>query len=85
MQAVHTESEGYDRRSLLLPGAQEAMALQLARMTNTPLIVVLVHGGPLDVQVLEESERVGAILTSWFPGQVALSLKPLTAASILIL
>jgi hypothetical protein len=73
MQAVHTEGEGYDRGSLRLPGVQEVMALQLARMTNTPLIVVLIHGGPLDVQALQESERVDAILTAWFPGQVRLS------------
>lgn len=70
MQAVHTEGEGYDRRSLRLPGVQEVEAMQLARMTNTPLIVVLIHGGPLDVQYLEESDRFDAILTAWFPGQV---------------
>ena len=39
-------------------------------MTGTPVIVVLIHGGPLDVQVLQEAEGVDAILTAWFPGQV---------------
>lgn len=70
MEAVVTEGEGYDRQSLLLPGTQEVLALQLARMTDTPLIVVLVHGGPVDVQELHESSRIGAMLTAWFPGQV---------------
>ena len=70
MQAVHTEAEGYDRLSLRLPGAQEVLAGQLQRKTGTPLVVVLIHGGPLDVQQLEASNRVDAILTAWFPGQV---------------
>ena len=71
MQAVHTEGEGYDRRSLRLPGVQEVEAMQLARMTNTPLVIVLIHGGPVDIQALQESSRFDAILTAWFPGQVA--------------
>ena len=70
MQAVHTEGEGYDRRSLRLPGVQEVEAMQLARMTDTPIVVVLIHGGPLDIQALQESSRFDAILTAWFPGQV---------------
>ena len=41
-----------------------------AKRTSTPLVVVLVHGGPLDVEWLQTSPRVGAILTAWFPGQV---------------
>ena len=39
--------------------------------TTTPIIVVLIHGGPLDVSWFEESDRVDAILTAWFPGQVS--------------
>lgn len=70
MQADRTEGEGYDRLSLRLPGAQEVLAEQLQRMTDTPLVVVLIQGGPLDVQQLEGSDRVDAILTAWFPGQV---------------
>lgn len=70
MQSLHTEGEGYDRSSLRLPGVQEVLALQVARMTDTPVIVVLIHGGPLDVQALQEAEGVDAILTAWFPGQV---------------
>ena len=72
MQAIATESEGYDRHSLKLPGVQEVLIGQLARMTDTPIIVVLIHGGPVDIQVIQESERVDAIMTAWFPGQVSL-------------
>ena len=70
MQAVHTEGEGYDRRSLRLPGVQEVEAMQIARMTDAPIIVVLIHGGPVDIQPLQEHPRFDAILTAWFPGQV---------------
>lgn len=38
-------------------------------LTTKPIIVVLVHGGPLDVSEMEATPRVGAILTLWFPGQ----------------
>lgn len=73
MQAVHTEGEGYDRRTITLPGVQEVLAGQIARMTDTPIIVVLIHGGPVDIQHLQESSRIDAILTAWFPGQVSCS------------
>ena len=46
MHTQHTESEGYDRSSLELPGMQETFVRLLARLTPTPLIVVLVHGAP---------------------------------------
>ena len=47
--------------------------------TDTPIIVVLIHGGPLDVSWLEESPRVDAILSAWHPGQVRLPFVLLTA------
>lgn len=40
--------------------------------TNTPIVVVLIHGGPLDVSWLEKSDRIGAIMSAWYPGQVSL-------------
>lgn len=38
--------------------------------TNATLVVVLLQGGPLDVSWLQQSDRVAAILTAWYPGQV---------------
>ena len=72
MQAIHTEGEGYDRRTIRLPGVQDVLAAEIGRLTDTPIIVVLIHGGPVDVQQLQESHRIDAILTAWFPGQVSL-------------
>ena len=47
--------------------------------TDTPIIVVLIHGGPLDVSWLEESPRIDAILSAWHPGQVSFPLDLLAA------
>jgi len=41
----------------------------LANRTSTPLVVVLIHGGPLDISDMQASPRVGAVLTAWHPGQ----------------
>ena len=50
----------------------------MAKYTEAHIVVLLIHGGPLDVSWLQQSDRVGAVLTSWYPGQV--SRWPLTAA-----
>lgn len=42
----------------------------VAKYTHAHIVVLLIHGGPLDVSWLQQSDRVGAILTSWYPGQV---------------
>ena len=41
----------------------------VAKATTKPLIVVLFHGGPLDVSDMLGSPRVGAILSAGMPGQ----------------
>ena len=38
-------------------------------MTDKPLVVVLMHGGPIDISDMLASPRVGAVLTTWYPGQ----------------
>ncbi len=51
-----------------------AVVLQAAAVnTDTPIIVVLIHGGPLDVSWLQKSDRVDALLSAWHPGQVTTS------------
>ena len=70
LYAPYAENEGYDRTDLRLPGQQMELAKNLARRTDTPLVAILVHGGPVDVSWLQASPRIGAILTAWYPGQV---------------
>ncbi|KAL0032947.1 hypothetical protein WJX77_007980 [Trebouxia sp. C0004] len=66
-----TESEGFDRSHIRLPGSQEEIIKAAAVNTDTLIIVVLVHGGPLDVSWLEKSDRISGILSAWYPGQGA--------------
>lgn len=41
----------------------------LAAAAGKPLVVVLIHGGPLDVSDMLAAPGVGAILSAWVPGQ----------------
>eukprot|EP00884_Botryococcus_braunii_P013666 jgi/Botrbrau1/222/Bobra.0022s0201.1 len=66
-----SESEGWDRDHLKLPHPQMDMVKLVVQQTRTPLVVVLIHGGPVDVQWLHQSDHVAAILTAWYPGQGA--------------
>jgi beta-glucosidase len=61
------ESEGFDRTSLALPGAQD----ELVRRVNeaNPRTVAIVNAGaPV---LLPWADRVPAVLLAWFPGQEA--------------
>jgi phenylacetate-coenzyme A ligase PaaK-like adenylate-forming protein len=67
--------ESLDRKSLLLPGVQEDLIKAIAKRTTTPIVVVLINGGNLDVAWAVNSDRVSAILTAWYPGQVRCQLQ----------
>jgi beta-glucosidase len=61
------ESEGFDRRSLALPGRQDELVARVA--AANPRTVVLVNtGSPV---LLPWADDVAAILLTWFPGQEA--------------
>ena len=66
-----TEKESLDRTHLSLPGVQLDLVKAIARRTNTPMVVVLVNGAALEVEWLLASERVGAVLVTWYGGQMA--------------
>jgi beta-glucosidase len=59
------ESEGFDRRDLALPGAQDELVRRVAA-ANSRTVVVVNAGAPV---VLPWREEVGAILLTWFGGQ----------------
>ncbi|MFJ1756424.1 glycoside hydrolase family 3 C-terminal domain-containing protein [Kitasatospora sp. NPDC088134] len=59
------ESEGFDRSGLELPGGQDALVAAVAA-ANPRTVVVVNAGSPV---LLPWRERVGAVLTCWFPGQ----------------
>lgn len=66
-----TENEGHDREDIGLPGVQEELALSVANASRTPIVVVLINGGTLAIGKLKRSNKVGAILESFLPGQFA--------------
>ena len=61
------ESEGFDRTSLALPGAQDELVRRVNE-ANPRTIAVVNAGAPV---LLPWADRVPAILLTWFPGQEA--------------
>ncbi|SDD23894.1 glycoside hydrolase family 3 protein [Glycomyces harbinensis] len=60
-----TESEGFDRRDLRLPGRQDELVSAVAA-ANPNTVVVVNTGSPVEMPWADE---VAAILLTWFPGQ----------------
>ncbi|GAB3230425.1 glycoside hydrolase family 3 C-terminal domain-containing protein [Glycomyces halotolerans] len=60
-----TESEGWDRSDLRLPGRQDELVTAVAEV-NPNTVVVVNSGSPVEMPWREE---VAAILLTWFPGQ----------------
>jgi beta-glucosidase len=58
------ESEGFDRTSLALPGAQDELVRRVAA-ANPRTVVVVNAGAAVDLPWLDD---VGAVLYTWFPG-----------------
>ncbi len=59
------ESEGFDRRTLALPGRQDELVRAVAA-ANPRTVVVVNSGAPV---LLPWADDVAAVLLSWFPGQ----------------
>jgi len=63
-----TEKEGMDRKTITMPGLQLDLVKALATQTTTPIVVVLINGGPLAIEWLVANPRVEAIVEAWYPG-----------------
>jgi beta-glucosidase len=61
------ESEGFDRTTLALPGAQDELVRRI-NDANPRTIAVVNAGAPV---LLPWADRVPAVLLAWFPGQEA--------------
>ncbi|KOT49163.1 MULTISPECIES: beta-glucosidase family protein [Streptomyces] len=62
-----TESEGFDRTGLALPGRQDELVSRVAA-ANPYTVVVVNSGSPVELPWRDE---VPAVLLGWFPGQEA--------------
>jgi beta-glucosidase-like glycosyl hydrolase len=64
------EGEGLDRYDITLPGVQNYLVEDvLTAAAGKPVVVVLLNGGPLDIDHLKKDSRVHAILEGFYPGQ----------------
>ncbi len=63
--SAETESEGFDRPDLRLPGAQDALVRRVIE-ANPRTAVVLNCGSPVE---LPWADRAAAILMLWYPGE----------------
>ncbi len=61
-----TESEGYDRTTLALPGNQQEL-VEAVMAVNPKTVVVEMNAGPLAVPWIKE--HVPAIVEAWWPGE----------------
>jgi len=62
-----SESEGFDRTTLALPGPQDELVRRVAAV-NPRTIVVVNAGSPVEMLWADD---VAAVLLTWFPGQAA--------------
>ncbi|MGM0531041.1 MAG: glycoside hydrolase family 3 N-terminal domain-containing protein [Bacteroidota bacterium] len=64
-ESAMMSGEAQSRMDINLPGVQEELVLELAKL-NKPLVVVLMNGRPLAIPKVDEA--VPAILEAWLPG-----------------
>jgi len=65
---VAIEKESLDRTDISLPHIQRDLLKALFKRQSTPIIVVLVNGGPVAIDW--EKETLDTILELWYPGEL---------------
>jgi beta-glucosidase len=65
--ASNSEAAG-DKTDLALTGLQQQL-LEAVAALGKPTILVVIAGSPLDLAWAHDSEKVGAILQAWYPGE----------------
>lgn len=66
------EREGFDRRTLTLPGKQQQLILQVANSSaasKKPIVLVIMSGGPLDITFAQNLPQISSILWVGYPGE----------------
>eukprot|EP01048_Picozoa_sp_COSAG05_P013569 COSAG05_NODE_1459_length_4826_cov_2.560609_4_plen_392_part_00 len=64
-----TEAENFDRETLGLVGAQEELLAAVTAVQKN-VVMVLIHGGPIDVESAQENHAVRAIVDAFQPGEL---------------
>ncbi|KAI5076376.1 hypothetical protein GOP47_0008441 [Adiantum capillus-veneris] len=63
------ERESFDRTTLLLPGQQKTIIEHVANSASSPIILVIMSGGPVDISFAQSNPSIGAILWGGYPGE----------------
>ncbi|KAL2551538.1 putative beta-D-xylosidase 7 [Forsythia ovata] len=63
------EREDLDRDELVLPGKQKSLITSIAEAANTPVVLVLLCGGPVDISFAKNDPKIGSILWAGYPGE----------------
>lgn len=66
----HTiEREGIDRKSITLPDIQLTLIKQLEEVAHSPIHIVIMSGGGLDLSYIRDSTQCGSLTWIGYPGQ----------------
>ncbi|KAF8115736.1 hypothetical protein N665_0025s0191 [Sinapis alba] len=63
------EREDHDRVDLFLPGKQQQLVTEVAKVAKGPVVLVIMSGGGLDVTFAKNDEKITSIMWVGFPGQ----------------
>lgn len=63
------EREYRDRDDLLLPGMQQSLIQNVAKVAKNPVVLVLFCGGPVDVTFAKEDPKIGSMVWAGYPGE----------------
>jgi len=63
------EKEELDRIDLTLPGQQEILVDQVTRAAKSPVVLVIISGGPVDVSFAVNNPQISSIIWAGYPGQ----------------
>ncbi|KAH0861247.1 hypothetical protein HID58_089508 [Brassica napus] len=63
------EREDHDRVDLFLPGKQQQLVTEVAKVAKGPVVLVIMSGGGLDVTFAKNDPKITSIMWVGFPGQ----------------
>ncbi|MCO5578264.1 hypothetical protein L7F22_032103 [Adiantum nelumboides] len=63
------ERESFDRTTLLLPGKQQTIIEHVANSARSPVILVIMSGGPVDISFAQSNPSIHSILWGGYPGE----------------
>ncbi|XP_074379564.1 putative beta-D-xylosidase 7 [Apium graveolens] len=63
------EREKYDRVNLVLPGKQQYLITNVAKVSKKPVVLVVLSGGPVDILFARDDPNIASILWAGYPGE----------------